>query len=140
MKCHARTKDKLHKMLDTFLAECAGGNGSWPEVSKKDFNALHELVGTIIDAKWKRDCDGDSVINFTFVNRKEYAPLHFQPVRYEHKAKTTKDLMRIVSDRASDVRGAAESLDRSMNYLRINNEEAEKKGMTLDAYLAAQRH
>lgn len=136
-KTPARTTDKIHRMVDEFLAErVKTDGGSWPEVSDKDFNALYNLFDAIVDAKFERDCDGDSVINFAVVNRKQHMPIHHYPVGYTHKAKSVAELLRIADLHQVKAQSAAEQVGKTLWYLKHTIEEAEKKSMTADEYLA----
>lgn len=139
-KVKSRTVEKVRRLLDEFLTErVESDGGSWPEVSDKDFQALHELFEAIVDAKFERDCDGDSVINFAVVNRKKHMPLHHMPIGYTHKAKSLADLIRIANLHQCKVSGASEQVNKTLWYIRHTLEEAEKKGMTPDSYLAMTR-
>lgn len=127
---------RIHDAIDKFLAVKVTGDGqSWPNPSKEDMQALYDLFRNIIDAKFGRDCDGDSVINFAIVNRKKHLPLHHYPIGYPDKARSGEELLRIIDLQQCQISGAAEMLRHSTFCLRSSMEDAAKRNMSLDKYL-----
>ena len=67
----AERKDKLVERLTAYLAEFVETRGSgWAAATDADINGLCKIFREVIDLKFERDCDGDSVINFDVANRR----------------------------------------------------------------------
>lgn len=112
------TKHKrIHNLVDKFLETCVKSDGSWQEVSRADMEMLYKLMDAIIDKKWPRDCDGDSVINFQFIDRKKYEPNHFHLVPYDHKG----DPDEVLEKRIFNIDVASDQLRRTINHRRMVN-------------------
>lgn len=65
-------KKELFEKLNQFLDLQIGDGCDWPVVEKEDFFKLHEIVRDVIDLKYERDCDNDSVLLFDITNRKTH--------------------------------------------------------------------
>lgn len=73
---------KLNAFLDT---PCRAEGGSWPEVSDDDMKMLWALVGELVDLKFERDCDGDSVIDIVLTDRSRYEKPLYLPIPWASK-------------------------------------------------------
>jgi hypothetical protein len=63
------TRERLDEALKEFLAErIESDDGSYPPVPEEAQRQLEELIHLLIELKWERDCDGDSVIRYKLWN------------------------------------------------------------------------
>jgi hypothetical protein len=83
----AITKASVLKKVEQFLETYRpmGGGGGWPEVPDEDMDELASLIRLMIDAKFSRDGDGDTAVEFLLVNRTEERMPYFRPTPYTHK-------------------------------------------------------
>lgn len=80
-------KVELADMINTFLKERRESDGGWAPVTEKDIDQLHEILGTLLTAKWGEDPDGDLPISVRVVDRtREHVPFFF-PIPYDDALK-----------------------------------------------------
>jgi len=73
------TKNDLLKRIETFLASPEGDGYSWPLPSDAALEELNAIIAGLADLKFKRDCDGDQVVQWMLADRKRYTLLNFTP-------------------------------------------------------------
>ena len=121
-------RQKLETELAKFLEQKQKCEGTgWPVVETEDVNQLYEIIRLIIDEKFERDCDGDSPINFTIIDRTRYEPLHFIPVRYDHKAETDEEKEEILGDHFLNLSMAMDRVNTQMKIRQFDRNEKKRK-------------
>jgi hypothetical protein len=58
---------------------------SWDEVTDEEMKAFYESVYALRASMLSRDCDGHYPVEIIIVDRRQYTPMQWQPVPYEHK-------------------------------------------------------
>jgi hypothetical protein len=88
------TADEVITKLTEYLAEpIMAEDASWPAVTGEDTNELGDLIWSILEAKFQRDCDNDMVMEFA-VSRRNRGTLH--TFTTPHNATTDEDRLDVV--------------------------------------------
>lgn len=76
----SKRTDKIHALVDEFLAERRKTDGGWAEITPEDVRMLDRLVRLLVDAKCEKDTEGDWPIEWIIVNRRIERMPYFRPV------------------------------------------------------------
>lgn len=82
---------ELRQRIEDFLQERKSARANWPEVTDEEFFELQEIFSQITDAKFERDCDGDSVIDITVINRRKHRSNPFVPMSHLNFERMTQE-------------------------------------------------
>jgi hypothetical protein len=86
IKLDARNQhQKVHNLVDQFLAKGRLSDGGYAPFTREDERLLHELLCALDEAKFQRDPDGDTPLNWVIINRTKYQPHHYVRVPYTHE-------------------------------------------------------
>ncbi len=76
---------EVYVNIEKFLKERRESTGGWAPVTDEDMELFHEVIYSLIEAKWGADPDGDRPVQYKLIDRTKCWPLHFRPVPYGHK-------------------------------------------------------
>ena len=118
---------KLHENLDIFLDAFVETQGSgWAAAETADTDALHAIMQEVVDLKFERDCDGDSVINYHIVNRRHgrlistYVPYQPRTKRSDTEEPiTARDILEYIRESVRAARyliSSGEDVMRTLDY------------------------
>ena len=78
--------DSILEEVKLLLSEVKSSDDGWPNISRKEENKLRDLLIKIIDFKYPRDCDNDSVLRLYIENRKKEVMLSCRTMRCQNDA------------------------------------------------------
>jgi hypothetical protein len=76
---------KVHDLVDQFLAKGRLSDGGFALFTHDDERLLNQLLCALDEAKFQRDPDGDTPLNWVIINRTKYQPHHYVRVPYTHE-------------------------------------------------------
>lgn len=120
---------KLQTLIELFLSERRESDGGWAPVTKKDFDCLVAILGTLIAEKWAPDPDGDRPINYKLIDRTRFEPEHYFSLPYLHNIEKDPVAMEEYIDlAATNVKIALERLDLVLKMRRWERRGSKKPG------------
>lgn len=123
---------KLNAFLDQPRASV---DTSWPTVTEEDMQELWGLVGDLIDLKFERDCDGDSVIDVILTDRSRYEKPLYLPIPWSSQ-RTGSD------DDAPDLQKCVEAAQRHSCMAKHHQERSDQELRKLQMLMSgcAEKH
>jgi hypothetical protein len=127
----AAMRKRLHAALDRILdrepfEEDAGG---WPKFEPVELTRLYDFFRKVIDAKYPRDGDRATPVEFTILDRTRFEPMHYMPVAYDHKPDANH--ADILETRLANLRIAIGAVDTALrldrHYKRVIEELVKNK-------------
>ena len=110
---------RLLKRLEAFLAVKSRSQGGYAPVGEEDIQALGEILGGIIEAKYEKDLDGDVPVRFNLVDRTRFWNNSFFNIPYtrEGDAPDIKALMEVVRVSEANLGMAQDGMKQSLRNL-----------------------
>jgi len=123
--CDCSKATRLVKKIESFISESKGNGCDWPEVANSEIEELNDIIRTIIDIKFKRDCDGDSCVEFELIDRTRYEG-RFLPL-IPHKVNNELEALEVLRSRAMISRSSLEKLESGLSCRILEVQETFKK-------------
>jgi len=126
-------------MVEDFLKTPVASDGGWVDITDEDWKMLHEIVHSIIEAKFQRDCDNDQSVGFALCNRKNGS---METIRVPYTLESPQDM-----EQAVHAMGHAASiidrLSKTVSYMMSTKRLRVERGIKMQAvtsFLASYGH
>ena len=95
-------QDEIERFLSevrVFLGERFGNGDSWENIPKEMWQETYQVIYNLLSKKYRKDCDGDSQVEFELVDRSRGRFLYsFITGAYPHQIETLEEVDREIEN------------------------------------------